>query len=160
MATATTNRLIVPPSRFARLMGLYGENYWTLTRLLGPQQLAVRGVYESSGSHGFPLRIDLLERARFTLEFKLSYAGFDTPEQRPNPSAHVRFYLDAQVAEVTACHRGSRIEDVLGRGAGSEAVLQHRLRMNVFLQKWLAYLEDCGHWRLGWRPVGRASDCA
>ena len=106
------------------------------------------------------LRIDLLERARFTLEFKLSYAGFDTPEQRPNPSAHVRFYLDAQVAEVTACHRGRRIEDVLGRGAGSEAVLQHRLRMNVFLQKWLAYLEDCGHWRLGWRPVGRASDCA
>ncbi len=148
MHSAATERLIAPPSRFAWLMGLYGENYWTLTRLLGPQQLAP-GAYVSVGSQGFPLHIDLLERAPFTIEFKLSYALIDAHSQRPNPSAHVRFYLDARVAEVTACHRGSRIEHALGRGADSDAVLRHRLRMNVFLQKWLAYLEHCGHSRFG-----------
>lgn len=145
--TANDHR-IAESSRFAWLMGLYGENYWALTRLLGPQQLAL-GAHVSVGSRGFPLCIDLLERAPFTLEFKLSYALIDGLSQRPNPSAHVRFYLDARAAEVTACHQGSRIEDVLGRDAGSEAVLRHRLRMNVFLQKWLAYLEHCGHTRFG-----------
>jgi len=29
------------PSRFSWLMGMYAENYWTLTRLLGPQQLRI-----------------------------------------------------------------------------------------------------------------------
>lgn len=152
MSATTNQHCFAPSSRFAWLMGLYGENYWTLTRLLGPQQL-VTGRHVSVGGAGFPLCLDLLERAPFTLEFKLSYALIDSLSQHPNPSAHVRFYLDARAAEVTACHRGSRIEDALGRGADRDAVVRHRLRMNVFLQKWLAYLEQCGHSRFGWQPA-------
>lgn len=127
-------------------MGMYSENYWALTRVFGIQRLAP-GRYVSPGSNGMPLNIDVLERAPFTMELKLSYSLIDSESGNPDPSAHVRFYCDAHVAEVTACHQGSRIEDVLGRDATSKAVLQHRLQMNAFLGKWLVYLEQCGHSR-------------
>ena len=43
------------PSRFGYLMGLYGSNYWQLTRLFGPRGLAP-GRYRSQGQAlGFPL---------------------------------------------------------------------------------------------------------
>jgi len=136
------------PSRFSWLMGMYGENYWTLTRMFGVHQLEL-GRYRSEGKRGEPLIVDVLDRAPFTIELKLSYGLIDAVSGNPDPSAHVRFYCDARVAEVTACHSGSRIEDALGRGADCQEVLQHRLRMNAFLGKWLAYLEQCGHSRFG-----------
>jgi uncharacterized protein len=136
------------PSRFSWLMGMYAENYWTLTRLFGVQRLTP-GQYRSEGNFGLPIHIDVLERAPFTLEMKISYALIDKQSGNPDPSAHVRFYLDARVAEVTACHEGSRIEHALGRDARAEEVLRHRLRMNSFLGKWLTYLEQSGHSRFG-----------
>ena len=135
-------------SRFSWLMGMYAENYWTLTRLFGVQQL-FPGAYRSEGDVGMPIVIDVVERAPYTLEMKLSYAIIDPSSGNPDPSAHVRFYFDARVAEVTACHQGSRIEDVLGRDAHCEDVIRHRLHMNAFLGKWLAYLEQSGHSRFG-----------
>lgn len=150
MNTQSAIRNLHRPSRFSWLMGMYGENYWTLTRLFGIQQLDL-GCYRSEGERGLPVLIDIRERAPFTVELKLSYAMIDSVSGNPDPSAHVRFYCDARVAEVTACHQGSRIEDVLGRGAACERVLIHRLRMNAFLGKWLAYLEQSGHSRFGLR---------
>lgn len=129
-------------------MGLYGENYWTLTRLFAVQQLEI-GRYRSEVDHGPALILDVRERAPFTVELKMSYEMIDAVSGNPDPSAHVRFYCDARVAEVTACHVGSRIEDVLGRDADPQQIVQHRLRMNAFLGKWLTYLEQCGHSRFG-----------
>lgn len=140
------------PSRFSWLMGMYAENYWTLTRLFGVQQLQP-GCYRSEGDVGMPVVIDVIERAPYTLEMKISYALINDRSGNPDPSAHVRFYFDARVAEVTACHEGSRIEDVLGRDAAAEHVIRHRLRMNSFLSKWLAYLEQSGHSRFGLHRV-------
>jgi uncharacterized protein YqiB (DUF1249 family) len=151
MMTSLLAHRLQRPSRFAWLMGMYSENYWTLTRLFGVQQLAP-GRYRSEGEVGMPLVIDVLERAPFTLEMKLSYQLIDAASGNPDPSAHVRFYCDARVAEVTACHEGSRIEHVLGRDARSADVMRHRLRMNAFLGKWLAYLEQSGHSRFGLQP--------
>lgn len=136
------------PSRFSWLMGMYAENYWMLTRLFGVQQLSP-GRYRSEGDLGMPVLIDVLDRAPFTMEMKISYLLIDQASGNPDPSAHVRFYCDARVAEVTACHAGSRIEHVLGRDARCEDVLRHRLRMNAFLGKWLTYLEQSGHSRFG-----------
>ena len=51
--------------RFSYLMGLYGQNYWLLTRLFGPRVLDV-GSYRSQGDVGLPLRVDVLERHPFT----------------------------------------------------------------------------------------------
>lgn len=148
MQTQLVSRQFNRPSRFSWLMGMYAENYWTLTRLFGVQQL-FPGAYRSEGDVGMPIVIDVVERAPYTLEMKLSYAIIDASSGNPDPSAHVRFYFDARVAEVTACHEGSRIEDVLGRDARCEDVIRHRLRMNAFLGKWLAYLEQSGHSRFG-----------
>lgn len=129
-------------------MGLYGANYWLLTRLFGPRALQV-GSYRSPGRIGLPLRLEVLEQHAFTTELRLSYELVDELTGQPDPSAHVRLFSDARMAEVTACYFGSRVEDALGRSAPAAAVFQHRLRMNAFLSKWLDYLEQSGHSRFG-----------
>ena len=65
----------------------------------------------------------------------------------------MRVYRDARVAEVTTCHYGSRLEDLLGRHADTRTIYDHRLRMYAFLDKWLAYLGERGHGRFTLQPV-------
>lgn len=132
--------------RFAWLMGLYADNYWRLVRGLGPDNLEV-GHYRSSVGDGLDLSIDVVERHPYTLELRLSYLFRDAATGAPDPSAFVRIYRDAQLAEVTACYVGARLQDVLGLHPEPRSVMQHRLRMNAFLGKWLEYLEGRGHSR-------------
>lgn len=129
-------------------MGLYGANYWQLTRLFGPRALAI-GRYRSQGKLGLPVIVEILERAPFTTELRISYEMLDELTGQPDPSAHVRLFSDARAAEVTACYFGSRLEDVLGRSAPPATVFRHRLKMNAFFAKWLDYLEQSGHSRFG-----------
>ena len=148
MDPTASSLVLQRPSRFGYLMGLYGANYWQLTRMFGPRALAI-GRYRSQGNIGLPVIIDVLERAPFTSELRISYALVDELTGQPDPSAHVRLYSDARVAEVTACYFGTRLEDVLGRSAPAATVFRHRLQMNAFFAKWLEYLEQCGHSRFG-----------
>jgi uncharacterized protein YqiB (DUF1249 family) len=138
--------------RYVHLMALYADNYWRLTRVLGPDRLAL-GEYRSSVGDGLDLVLRMEERHPYTLEFTLSYTLPDPESGAPDPSASLRLYRDARLAEVLACHGARRIEDAIGRGASPEMVVSHRLRMNAFLSKWLEYLEDCGHSRFTLRPV-------
>ena len=138
--------------RFAWLMGLYADNYWRLVRGFGPDALAI-GAWRSSVGDGLDLTIDVLERAPYTIDLRMSYLFRDDATGAPDPSAHVRIYRDARVAEVTACYVGSRLQDVLGLRPEPRTVMQHRLRMNAFLGKWLEYLEGRGHSRFTLRPV-------
>ncbi len=133
-------------------MGMYGANYWQLTKLFGPRVLAV-GRYRSRGRVGLPLLIEVLEHAPFTSDLRLSYELVDELTGRPDPSAHVRLYGDARMAEVTACYFGTRLEDAIGRSAPSAAVFRHRLQMNAFFGKWLDYLEQGGHDRFSLVPM-------
>jgi uncharacterized protein YqiB (DUF1249 family) len=144
--------------RFAWLMGLYAENYWRLVRSLGPDALPV-GRYLSSVGDGLDLSVEMIERHPYTLEMRLSYLFEDETTGAPDPSAFVRVYQDAQVAEVTACYVGSRLQDVLGLHPEPRSVMQHRLRMNAFLGKWLDYLDGRGHSRFTLRPAA-ARDAA
>jgi uncharacterized protein YqiB (DUF1249 family) len=138
--------------RYVHLMALYADNYWRLTRVLGPDRLAP-GEYRSSVGDGLDLVLRMEERHPYTLEFTLSYALPDPESGAPDPSASLRLYRDARLAEVLACHGARRIEDAIGRCAGPEAVVSHRLRMNAFLGKWLEYLEDRGHSRFTLLPA-------
>lgn len=138
--------------RFAWLMGLYADNYWRLVRVLGPDALAVGGWLSRAGD-GLDLSVEVLERHPYTLELRLSYLFRDEATGAPDPSAHVRMYRDARLAEVSACYVGPRMQDVLGLHPEPRAVMQHRLRMNAFLGKWLDYLEDRGHSRFTLRPA-------
>jgi uncharacterized protein YqiB (DUF1249 family) len=146
--------------RFAWLMGLYAENYWRVVRVLGPDTLEV-GRYLSTVGDGLDLSVEVVERHPFTIELRLSYLFEDEATGAPDPSAFVRVYRDARVAEATACYIGSRLEDVLGRAAPARTVYDHRLRMNAFLGKWLEYLDGRGHSRFTLRrvdPAGKKVD--
>lgn len=131
-------------SRFGFLMGLYAENYSRLERVFGLPEV-VGDHLLSSIDDGLDVHLQVIERHPYTLELRLTYGMLDPASGQPDPSAFLRVYRDARMAEVTHCYAGKRWQDVLGLDAPARTVVGHRLRMNVFLSKWLEYLGDQGH---------------
>ena len=131
-------------SRFGWLMGLYAENHDLLVRLFEPGDLA-RGNYVSRTGDGLDLRLDVIEQHAYTTELRLTYALRDPVTGEPDPSAYLRLYRDARQVEATHCYVGRRWQDVLGMFPPPARLLDHRLRMNTFLGKWLHYLAESGH---------------
>lgn len=140
--------------RFAWLMGLYAENHERLVRLFEPMDLAPAS-YVSSIGDGLDLRLDVIEQHRYTTELRLTYALRDPLTGEPDPSAFLRAYHDARQVEATHCYVGRRWQDVLGLFPPPAALLDHRLRMNTFLGKWLQYLAERGHGVATLREVER-----
>lgn len=132
------------PRRFDWLMGLYDENHQRLVRLFAPQRLA-EGAYRSSVGDGLDVCLSLQSRHPYTLEIGLSYVMLDAGTGQPAPSAQLRSYLDARLTEALHCQPGRNLWQVLGPFAPARSVLQHRLRMNAFLNRWLEYLAEQGH---------------
>jgi|SRR5690606_28147924 uncharacterized protein YqiB (DUF1249 family) len=146
MATPVLSRVERIPriSRFGWLMGLYAENFALLTRLFEPADLAP-GAWLSCIGDGLDLRLDVLQQHRYTTELRLTYALRDPVTGEPDPSAFLRLYQDARQVEATHCYVGRRWQDVLGMFPPPAQLLDHRLRMNTFLGKWLHYLAEQGH---------------
>lgn len=145
MPVTCDHRRVLPPlSRFAWLMGLYGENFLRLSRMFQPQSLPA-GTYVSRVPGGLDLMVEVLEQHAYTVELRLSYRMRDAQTGQPDPSAYVRLYRDARQAEVTHCYVGRHWQDVLGLRPSVQAMVNHRLRMNGFLNKWLDYLDGQGH---------------
>lgn len=143
-------------SRFAWLMGLYAENHQRLQRLFEPERLTV-GSHLSIGRDGLDLRLDVVEQHPYTVELRLSYEQLrDADTGQPDPSAWVRYYRDARQAEVTHCHLGRRWQDALGLHPPLSTLIDHRMRMNMFFNKWLEYLGEQGHASLSLRPCEAA----
>ncbi|HWG09944.1 MAG TPA: DUF1249 domain-containing protein [Rhodanobacteraceae bacterium] len=132
------------PGRFTWLMGLYAENHQRLVRLFAPQRLSP-GEYISSVGDGLDLQLSIQQRHPYTVELGLSYVLLDAATGRPAPSAQLRMYLDAHTTEALHCQPGRELWQVLGPLAPARSVLQHRLRMNSFLNRWLEYLAEQGH---------------
>jgi uncharacterized protein YqiB (DUF1249 family) len=144
MSIAVDRSLKLFPGRFAYLMGLYAENHERLVRLFAPQRLEP-GTYLSSIDDGLDVRLDLIEQHRYTVELRLNYVLRESPDSELAPSAWLRLYQDAHLAEATHCHPGRHLIDVLGPYPPAATVFQHRLRMNAFLTRWLEYLGEQGH---------------
>ena len=140
------------PGRFGFLMGLYAENYHRLAHLFAPHELAP-GFYVSSVDDGLDVRLQVQERHPYTLELELTYDFVDANTGHPSPSAQLRMYTDAHVAEALHCHPGRHLWQVLGPFPPAHTVLQHRLRMNGFLSRWLEYLAEQGHSRGTLEPM-------
>ena len=132
------------PSRFSWLMGLYAENYHRLARLFAPQALAL-GRYRSSLDDGLDLRLDVLERHRYTLDLHLTYNFVDGATGEPSPSAQLRMYHDAHMAEVLDCCADRRLVRAIGPLHPARSIFQRRVRMSSFLNRWLEYLAEQGH---------------
>lgn len=131
-------------SRLGWLMGLYAENHSKLTRLFAPLDLA-RGHYLSQAHSGPELHFEVIERHPYTLDLSASYGLIDPESGLPDPSARLRLYRDARQVEATHCYAGRRWQDAIGIDASPRRILDHRLRMNTFLGKWLDYLAEQGH---------------
>jgi uncharacterized protein YqiB (DUF1249 family) len=145
MSKVATRQLQIPRlSRFGWLMGLYAENFNRLTRLFEPADLAA-GSYVSSIGDGLDVRMDVIEQHVYTTELRLTYGMRDPVTGEPDPSAFLRLYRDARQVEATHCYVGRRWQDVIGMYPPPAAVLDHRMRMNTFLGKWLQYLAEQGH---------------
>ena len=131
-------------SRFGWLMALYAENQRKLERLFKPGRLE-EGSYVSRAGQGPSVRVDVVAQHAYTTELRISYELVDPVSGCPDPSAHVRLYRDARQAEATHCYIGHRWQDVIGMYPPPSRVLDHRMRMNTFLGKWLDYLAEQGH---------------
>lgn len=144
MSAVLDNPRSVLPSRFAYLMGLYGENYHRLLRMFGPQELEI-GTYLSSMDDHLDVRLDVLERHPYTLDLRLTYCFVDDDTGELAPSAHLRLYHDAKLAEVLHCHTDKRLAQMIGPLPPAKTVFQRRMRMSSFLNRWLEYLAEQGH---------------
>lgn len=145
MQKVLTRRPRLPAmGRFGWLMALYAENHTRLVRLFDPGELAP-GRYRSEVAGALPVLLDVVAQHAYTTELRLSYAMLDPVTGEPDPSAHVRLYRDAGQVEATHCYVGRRWQDVIGMFPPPVEVVDHRLRMNTFLGKWLQYLDDQGH---------------
>ncbi|PJK12778.1 hypothetical protein CO613_11080 [Lysobacteraceae bacterium NML07-0707] len=139
-------------SRLGWLMGLYAENHRKLERLLAPAVLA-EGQYLCVPAGRLPLRLEIICQHRFTTELSLNYEMRDAAHGTPDPAAHIRCYHDARQAEVTHFHVSRRWQDVLGLAPSPQVMLDHRLKMNTFLSKWLDYLHEQGYVRQALQAV-------
>lgn len=145
MSHVATRTARVPGlTRFSWLMALYSENHGLLTRLFEPADL-LPGEYVSRIGDGIDVRLDVLERHRYTTELRLSYGLRDPVTGQPDPSAYLRLYRDARQVEATHCYVGRRWQDAIGMYPPPARLVGHRLRMNTFLGKWLHYLGERGH---------------
>ncbi len=122
---------------------MYAENYHRLTRLFAPQRLAP-GRYVSDVDDGLDVLLQVQECHPYTLELELTYDFVDAHTGQRAPSAQLRMYTDAHVAEALHCHPGRHLWQVLGPFSPAHTVFQHRLRMNGFLSRWLEYLAEQG----------------
>lgn len=146
-------------NRFSWLMALYAENHQRLHRLFAPADLET-GRYVSSVGDGLDLHLEVIARHAYTVEYRLSYALLDPVTGEPDPSAFLRLYRDAKLVEATHCYIGRRWQDAIGLHPPPAEVLDHRLRMNTFLGKWLQYLAERGHGVGTLMRVGDADEMA
>lgn len=142
------------PGRFVWLMDIYEENFLRLERMFGTSRL-LPDRYVSSVGDGLDVVLEVLERQAHTTEIRLSYALVDPATGLATPSAVLRVYRDARLAEATHCLPGRQLVDVLGAHAAPRRVLDHRVRMNSFLSRWLDYLAEHGH---SWHTLTIADD--
>lgn len=144
MSAVLDSRTALLPGRFEFLMGLYAENYHRLAKLFAPQTLAP-GHYVSDVGDGLDVHLEVQECHPYTRELELTYGLIDANTGLRTPAAQLRMYTDAHVAEALHCHPGRHLWQVLGPFPPAHTVLQHRLRMNGFLSRWLEYLAEQSH---------------
>ena len=130
---------------FSRLMGLYVENYRQLNLLF--DDLLLDSDWLVSKIPGeLPVYFEIIERHRYTTFARLTYFIQEASGRiTPDPDAHLRIYHDARMAEATHCYPGTVSQPLFGSLVPVSDVVNHRWRMNRFLDKWLEYLLRQGH---------------
>lgn len=135
------------PGSFGGLMALYESNYvrfrWLVPDLQAIRHMGTRMVSESPSD--FPLYLEVLEAARYTTTFRLTYFLDSDLGVVADPDLKIRVYHDAGQIEAMACtsvHRHHVLQKFASHGG---AELERRWQHNMMLNKWLEYCADRNH---------------
>ena len=132
------------PRRLAHLLDLYERNYHLLQRLIPDLELPFDTAVSQSQSD-LPLHLQVTDRDRYTVSFKLSYEFVDENGVRRQPDLWVRVYRDAAVAEALQCSQRPPWDAAEEGDPKAGQFLNAQWRRNLMLGKWLEYLLEHGH---------------
>jgi len=137
------NGLRTLPS-LARLQDLQAEIFRQL-QLLIPDDIAYHDQLQSRVAGSPLLHLLVLERHQYTSFFRLTYEFAGGDDISFAPDAHVRFYHDARMAEVTSfnCRQACRRDQ--HPAYPTRQLLQRTWRLNRVLDRWLEHLLCQGH---------------
>jgi len=157
MSTLIASRVAALPSRFSWLMGMHSENYHRLARLFAPHRL-VAGSYLSTVDDHLDVMLEVTEHHRYTVDLLLTYCLRDAETGGLVPSANIRMYRDARMAEVLHYHADQRLERAIGPLPPARTIFERRVRRSSFLNRWLEYLAEQGHSIGTLEPASRAGN--
>lgn len=132
------------PRRLAHLLDLYERNFQLVQRLVPELELPFDQAVSRSASD-LPLHLNVLERDRYTVTFKLTYEFVSDDGVRRQPDLVIRVYRDARVVEAL---RQPQRPHWLARDEGDPEAgrfLKDQWGRNLMLGKWLEYLLEHGH---------------
>jgi uncharacterized protein YqiB (DUF1249 family) len=127
-----------------RLQDVQEEIYRQL-HLLIPDEFAFHDFLVSRVSGSPILRLEVLERHRYTTFFRLTYEFRQEQVSTYAPDAHIRFYHDARVAEATSYNVDQGCTRTAHPSYPPKQLLQQTWRRNRALDRWLHYLLKQGH---------------
>lgn len=139
-------------------MLLYEENYRQFRRFCPPRAPEV-GAYAAETAGHPTLFMEILEHHRYTTVIRLTYHFGGGEDQGLDPDAYIRVYHDARLAEATYCRHGDVLRQLAGAWPPASDMVRQRWRMNLFLDKWLAYLLHEGYGFEQMRQVQRLPEC-
>jgi uncharacterized protein YqiB (DUF1249 family) len=143
--------------RLKRLHDVQEELYRQLQLLL-PEQVSHHDFFQSRVPGSPLLRLDVLERHRYTKFLRLTYwfDGDSKPEMAPD--AHFRVYEDARMAEVTSFDPDQGFTRTAHPWYPHKPLFQKAWRHNLAMDKWLGYLIQQGHSMETMRASGRIQE--
>ena len=145
------------------LMVLCEENYARLSRLI-PGLPSREGRVVSHVEGAVDLHLTIEAQSPYTTLLRLTHVFGGEEAGRSalgsDPDVRLRVYHDARLVEATHCYVGRRWQDTLGLHPPPRVLLDHRLRLNTFIGKWLDYLVLRGHSRFTLAQHGANDDNA
>lgn len=135
-------------TRWHTLLHLYDENFLRLLALF-PHLPQFSGEWRSVLGADGAISVRLIARETHTAVIKLTHVE----ARNSTPDAYLRVYFDARQAEVTHFQSGAELRKLLAPNSDAKAIARRRLRLNLFLSKWLDFLADLGHHKGSWQRV-------
>jgi uncharacterized protein YqiB (DUF1249 family) len=102
------------------------------------------------------LRLEVIERHPYTTFMRLTYEFGADDDRTYAPDAHIRFYLDAHLAEATSFDTGQGCVRTAHPSYPAKQLLQQAWRRNRALDRWLDYLLRQGHSVATVKPARRS----
>ena len=135
-----------------RLQDVQEEIYRQL-HLLIPDEVAFHDSLVSRVAGSPILRLEVVERHKYTTFFRLTYEFRQERVSTYAPNAHIRFYHDAHVAEATSFNVRQGCTRTAHPSYPPKQLLQQTWRRNRALDRWLDYLLKQGHSVVTMKPA-------